>query len=113
VNYLDNDPSVELDKRFYYGTLAYRLTEKLLCYGGYWDTEQQLTELAIVNGTTQIVTGEVDLDIWTLGVAYQLLDVLTLKAQTGIIDTDIFLEFDTYNESDNFSHWSLAVSVMF
>jgi hypothetical protein len=60
-----------------------------------------------------LYNGEIDMDIWTVGLAYDLLDVLKLKAQLGIVDIDVDFQGDIYKIRDNFNHYSVAISIMF
>ena len=115
VKYNDHDPKLDIDKKFYYGTFGYRITERWFAYAGYWDTFQHFVDVSPGDGgfTLEVDNGDVDMDIWTVGFSYNILEVLVLKAQYGYIDIDIVIPNGVYEEYRNFSHWSAAISIMF
>jgi hypothetical protein len=120
--YVDYDlgfESIEIDRRFYYGTLGYRINEPLFVYASYWDTFEHALDPYEVNGEIRVLNSESDIDVWTVGLSYHILDNLALKAQFASVEVKRFAE----NVDPEFpfpgdlkvrwQHYGAAISVMF
>jgi len=115
----DGPPRLGLDRTFYYATLSYPITERLLAYGSYWYS----TERFLVEVLSRSYHEEVNVQVFTGGVRYALLqdadgfDRITLKAQYAFaeIDEDVDVTVSVVNlEQDNHLHvFGVAVSVLF
>ncbi len=77
-----NESEVALERNFYYATLGYRFTEELYIYGTYWDLSDKLQ---ILDRDVE----SVDIEVWSAGLAYNLNDRITLKAQYAIADVAV------------------------
>lgn len=114
VVYDDGWDELEADRRFYYVTLGYSLSERLFLYGSYWESEEEYTIIdeisnAVFGDDLEFTTGEFDIRVPVAGLSYRLSDRITLKAQFARpklkSNTPQFLISDTEN------FYSLAVSV--
>lgn len=72
VTYDDDYANFDGDKVFYYGTLGYQFTERLFAYGSYWVTQENAFPIA-----------DSDFKAPTVGVTYDLTELIVLKAQYG------------------------------
>jgi len=99
VMYDDDHPGLNLDKRFYYGTLGYSLSEKLFIYGSYWATSEEFLPF-----------GDRDFNVETAGIAYALFDGLVFKAQYARADIS---STRPRREELNIDFYGLAFSVVF
>jgi hypothetical protein len=93
--------------------LGYYWTEKLFIYGSYWITKSKITILYL-DGDYGL---EEEILVPNFGITYNLTDRIRMKAQYARVKTN-----DTLREAppsmltkkeDNFSVYSLAVSVFF
>lgn len=110
VSYDDDMPGISQDKWFYYGTLGYRATERLLLYGSYWITNE--------HGFGQIEAQQVSsvkqrVEVPTIGVSYQLRESIMLKAQYAPVNIDLEVPSMGLAETFEFRHLSTAISVVF
>ena len=97
-----SDIGLDMDLYFWYGTLGYFVTDRLLVYGSYWTNWEWHTVLGErLRARVNIPTG---------GASYMLNDMMTLKAQYAYVD------IDAHGRSlfpAEFGHFSTAVSVVF
>lgn len=103
----DKPERVDLDLSFYYFNLGYRVTDRLLVYGGYWLTRQK----------TRILRNHeiVEVRVPDVGVAYMLEDQITLKAQYAHVgvDNDYSFPDQAFKGTSTFDYATVAVSVTF
>lgn len=109
VAYDDDTPGLSFDKEFYYATLGWRLWERLLVYGSYWLTEEEIVD----DDDGTVVVGQQHVEVPTAGAALQVSDRIVAKAQFAPVDLDgrarnLGLEYDV-----GFNHLSASVSVVF
>ena len=107
-------PRLELDLDFYYWTLGYNLSEQLLAYITYWDTEAH----QVVESSTTSPEDEVheDIRVYSAGASYSVGERIRLKAQYArVIDDDRLRYFSTgtTEKKNRFGVSSVAVSVLF
>ena len=96
----DNQGTIfEMDRRFYYGTLGYQINNELFSYLSYWFLKEKYEPI-----------GTHAFKVLTPGLAYNLSEIITLKAQFARIffETTGFLQPNV-----NFNYYSTAVSVYF
>ncbi len=98
VKYDIDRPEIEVDQTFFYGTLGYYFSERLLAYGSYWVAHADF-----------LPVGEDGFQVPTLGITYNLNDMIILKAQTARVHS----EASNREVDENFYYSSLAVSVVF
>ena len=110
VSYDDDLPEISEDKRFYYATLGYRATERLVLYGSYWVTDDHSTEQF---GPQQASVLEQRVEVPTVGISYQLRESIMLKAQYAPVDIDARVRSLDLEQETEFDHLSTAVSVVF
>lgn len=105
--YFDEPSEIDLDLAFYYFTVGYRLTERLVAYAGYWTSEER----ARIFRTRESLNVRTP----TIGVAYTIEDQITLKLQYGHVDVDedATLPSGDFTGTNTFDHFSVAVSVAF
>lgn len=114
VRYDDEFPEVSIDKEFYYATLGYRATERLLLYASYWLNQEDFTQdLRTISESRPIQSGTGEITVPTVGLSYNLNDRITFKAQfarpdieSNIPDVGIFQEIE-------YNFYSTAVSIFF
>lgn len=99
VTYDDDHPRLHIDKKFYYGTLGYHLTEKLFAYGGYWFI-----------GDNALPEEDLDVIAPTVGVAYNFSEAIFLKTQYGPVRFETSSPAPSENRAD---YYYLAISVVF
>jgi hypothetical protein len=99
VTYDDDHPALNIDKKFYYGTLGYHFTERLFAYGGYWFT-----------GANSLPTQDLDIIAPTIGAAYNFSEAIFVKAQYGPVRFETSQPKASENRAD---YYFLAVSVIF
>ena len=99
VTYDDDVPSLQLDKKFYYGTLGYRFTERFFAYGSYWVTEEDYFPVT-----------DQDFEARTFGATYGLNEIIFMKAQYGRAYFKSSFPNEQKYKSD---YYFLAVSVVF
>lgn len=89
---------VDFDKRFFYATLGYHLSERLLIYASYWDAH-----------ANALPTREEAFQVPTVGFTYEANEMVVFKAQTANAHFD-----DPYHLVDKtFNYTYCAVSVRF
>ena len=87
----DDPARLDLDRAFYYGTLGYAPTERLLLYGSYWFTDQAL----FIRAPEREIEDQVDIAVWTLGARQSLVrddqgfDRVALKLQYAYVEIDV------------------------
>jgi hypothetical protein len=106
VDYDDDDPIVNVDKRFWYGTLSYRFNPKLLAYGTYWYLQQHMVQRTPPNN---YLVGKWQMAIPGVGVAYQMSDRVAFK---GAFARGI-QKWNIPQPEYSFNFYAVAVSVMF
>ena len=98
VLYNLDQAEVRIDQTFYYGTLGYHFSERLLVYASYW----------VAHANVQPIEEE-GFQVPTIGMAYNLNDMIILKAQLARVHSE-----DTNPVIDaNYDYSYLAVSVVF
>ena len=119
VAYDEDEPSLDIDKEFFYGTLGYQLTERVFVYATYWDTIQRLVVFEVdgPSGPIPVLPFEIDISVINAGVAFSPTDRIVLKAQGGPADvvrstTVIPFGDETRNKWD-FNIYAIAASVLF
>ncbi len=121
TSYDDDLPQVSLDKQFYYATLGYRFTDELFIYGSYWVVEEDFTRNFNVEDLPpecnltdpMLLTGVSDIIVPTFGLAYNLNDRITFKAQFALVDVDAEIPALRCKQQFEFNHYSIAASVFF
>lgn len=103
----DEPAEIDLDLTFYYVSAGYRFTERLLAYGGYWQSHEKTRLLQEHQ--------EVKVRVPNIGVAYILEEQITLKAQYAHVDVDVDVDVPSgdFGEVNTFDYFTLAVSVTF
>lgn len=103
----DEDPlDINNDKRFFYGTLGYQISDKLFAYASYWQVDQYFNR----REGAGFQAAKLKLEIPTGGVAYQVSDRITLKGAAARVRQQ--LDFEGYGKRV-FHFYTVAVSVMF
>jgi hypothetical protein len=117
VSLEERAPELHVDQQFYYGTLGYHISERLLFYGSYWVLKSAAFDLELAPGqtaigpTTRVVANEEIIDIPTVGISFGLQDGLVFKAQYASITLHRKLEgVETTNGTDLYA---MALSVVF
>jgi len=98
VRYDFNDPDINFDERFIYGTLGYHFSERFFVYGSYW-----------VAHANYLPYGDEGFYVPTFGVTYSLNDVIILKAQTA----ELHSKRSNPVEKSNSDYTYFAISVVF
>jgi hypothetical protein len=80
VFYDDDEPDLDVDKSFFYMTVAYTFWERLLVYFGYMELKSNLTIL-VSPGAGESPISELTSKVPNFGVSFALNDRLKLKAQ--------------------------------
>lgn len=103
----DEPVGEEVNLDFYYVTLGYRVTDRLLCYGGYWLSQERI-DVPKVNTAS-------DVTLPGLGLAYVLEDQITLKGQWAKVTIKDVIESGSESTTilSKFNYYTLAVSVTF
>ncbi len=109
VFYDEDEPNLDVDKNFFYMTLAYTFWDKLLVYVSYWELKSNLT-YPDPPGSTDFRIAELTSKIPNLGVSYALNDRVKLKAQLAGGESTTIPEGIV---ADEFDFLGLAVSVRF
>ena len=99
VTYDDNHPMLDVDKKFYYGTLGYHFTERLFAYGGYWFI-----------GANSLPEQDLDIIAPTVGLAYNFSEAIFVKTQYGAVRFETSKPVVSSNRAD---YYYLAISVIF
>jgi hypothetical protein len=110
VSYDDDLPQISEDKRFYYATLGYRVSERWLLYGSYWVTREHSTE-RIEPEPVGILKQRVIVP--NAGFSYQIRDSILIKAQYAPVDIEARFAPLDLAEDIEFDHLSASLSVMF
>ncbi len=114
VTYDDDFPEVSLNKRFYYATLGYQFSEPLFVFISYWLTEQDFPITVPGEGeTSRLETVKNDVRVPNIGLAYNLNDRITMKAQFAPVEIENKTDIPFFPQKFNFNHYSMAVSVFF
>jgi hypothetical protein len=108
VVYDEGTDQVDFDKKFFYGTLGWNVTEPLFLYASYWQTEEHNTEI-IENDFLKFL---VDVEVVTGGLSYNLSDRIALKGQVAIVMINSDLPPSFFSGTD-FEVYSLAISIFF
>lgn len=99
VWYATGSSRVDYDRRFFYATLGYHLSERLLIYASYWDA----------HANARPIKNEEAFQVPTLGFAYEANELLVVKVQSANAHFD-----DEYHRIDKtFNYTYCAVSVRF
>jgi len=109
VFYDEGTETVEVDKRFLYGTLGWQTTEQLFVYGSYWYTLEHRVEAELDSSITKYT---VDTNVITGGASYNLSDRITLKAQVARVDVSSNLPLSLFPGTD-WLVYSAAISIFF
>lgn len=93
--------NVDFDQRFFYATLGYRVSERMLAYVSYWDAHARSLPIA-----------EEGFQVPTLGVAYDVNEMIVIKFQTAGV------QFERENRNtpkfeNTYNYTYCAVSVRF
>ncbi|MGH7455376.1 MAG: hypothetical protein ACRENG_28745 [bacterium] len=99
VTYDDDHPELDIDKKFYYGTLGYHFTERLLAYGGYWFI-----------GENALPVRDLDIIAPTVGAAYNFSEAIFIKTQYGPVRFEASTPATWQERAD---YYYLAISVIF
>lgn len=99
VTYDDDIPELNIDKKFYYGTLGFQLTERFLAYGGYWFI-----------GENALPLRDLDIIAPTVGAAFNLSEAIFVKAQYGPVRFETSKPAASEMRAD---YYYLAISVIF
>ena len=110
VAYDDDIDEIEFDKKFYYATLGFHVTEKLFTYASYWVSDEEFV-VPVSTPHPKLTTGTIEISLPNWGISYTLSDRITLKAQyaTG----EIKIESEPLNEEQDVDYYSVAVSTFF
>jgi len=95
----DNETIFDLDKRFYYGTLGYEVSDELFSYLSYWFVKEEYKPY-----------GSYNFKVITPGLAYNINEIITLKAQYARV---MFQSSGYLKPGPDFSYYTTAVSVYF
>jgi hypothetical protein len=101
VNYDFDQPEINFDQRFYYGTLGYYFSERLFVYASYWYAHANVQPLF-----------DEGFHVPTLGVTYHLNDMIVLKAQSAQVKSETTDPAEPTQKA-NFDYSFFAVSVVF
>ncbi len=99
VTYDDDIPELNIDKKFYYGTLGFQLTERFLAYGGYWFI-----------GENALPLRDLDIIAPTVGAAFNLSEAIFVKTQYGPVRFETSRPAASETRAD---YYYLAISVIF
>ncbi len=119
VSYDEDEPDLNVDKTFFYGTLGLQLTEQVFVYATYWDTLQRQVAFNVdgPDGLIPVFPLEIDIEVIQAGVAYTPNDRITLKAQAGPVDVVQSVTVVPFGDIDRitseFNIYSIAASVLF
>jgi hypothetical protein len=107
VTYDDDQPQLDGNKEFYYGTLGFHFIERLFVYGGYWVTRQNA-----------LPAQEQDILALTPGLTYNFNETIFIKAQYGRVHFEGFTtrppDFTRRIPIDmNANYYFLAISAVF
>lgn len=80
VEYDDDNPDINNDKTFYYGTLGYNVSEKVFVYASYWEIKQHFNQR---DASGDFLSADLQLKIPNGGVAFEMTDRITFKAATA------------------------------
>ena len=119
VSYDEDEPDLNVDKTFFYGTPGLQLTEQVFVYATYWDTLQRQVAFNVdgPDGLIPVFPLEIDIEVIQAGVAYTPNDRITLKAQVGPVDVVQSVTVVPFGDIDRitseFNIYSIAASVLF
>lgn len=113
VRYDEDIENANLDIDFYYGTLGYRIKEKLFIYASYWDTRLDLTYAALLDDEILLFVVDADLNVPNIGFAYYINDKITLKGHFAKIEEINKIPALQIFEKDKFYHLNAAISIFF
>ncbi len=119
ISYDDDEPDLNVDKAFFYGTLGFQLTEQVFVYATYWDTLRRQVEFNIhgPDGLIPVFPSEFEIEVIQAGVAYTPNDRITFKAQAGPVDLTQSVTVVPFGDIDRiteeFNLFSIAASVFF
>jgi hypothetical protein len=99
VTYDDDHPELDIDKKFYYGTLGFHFTERFFAYGGYWFI-----------GENALPERDLDVIAPTVGAAYNFSEAIFVKAQYGPVRFETSKPRVSENRAN---YYYLAISVIF
>jgi len=108
VFYDEGSEVIDVDKRFFYGTLGWNITEKLLVYASYWYTQEHDAELIDEEFLKYIN----NVHVYTGGASYNLSDRIVLKGQIAHPDIDSTVPKSLY-PGESFEVYALAISIFF
>lgn len=98
VQHDEEVPGFDLDRRFYYGTLGYRLSDYWQVYGSYWYTNEKFNE-----------DEHARVNVPNFGLAYNVNDRIICKAHYAYVTiTDVPIQNDT-----SFHFLAVAMSVFY
>jgi hypothetical protein len=87
VDYDDRTIDWNVDKEFYYATLGYQLTDRLLIYGSYWYTRENFIHFTYDEGEELIFErADFEIIVPNVGLAYTYSDRMTFKLQFAHVD---------------------------
>lgn len=121
VRYDDDAPGFSINKKFLYGTLGYHISDPWFVYAGYWFLEENdivpnpsnPPDPLNPSAPNRFVAATGSSDVFTAGMAYNLNDRVTLKAQYGRVDFTQKAPSLSIFEGQGFDHLSVAASVFF
>jgi hypothetical protein len=115
VIYDDDIEEMNFNKKFIYGTVGYRLIEKVFIYGSYWFTDENYTLVEPkLNGSAteyEISHGDIDIVVPNMGIAYNFNDRITFKSQ--LAKARIIGDNPDILTDQNQKYFAIAVSVIF
>ena len=109
VYYDEDEPDFDVNKSFFYMTVAYTFWEKMMVYVSYWELNTNLT-YPDPPGSTDFAIAELTSRVPNIGVSYALNDRIRLKAQYVRGETTTIPEGVV---TEKFEFLGLAVSVWF
>lgn len=109
VFYDEDEPNLDVDKSFFYGTVAYTFWDRLLIYASYMELKSNLT-IPVSPGAAEFEIVELTSRVPNVGISYMLTDRLKLKAQFAGGETTTHPEGAV---EEKFDFLGLAVSARF
>ena len=100
----DDSPDFDVDKMFYYGTLGYQISDRLLVYYSHMRTEENLLIRPLNSGISVKVT------VKGFGSAYDFNERIRLKIQYGAVNINVQ---NLPEQGEKFDYYSAAISVFF
>ncbi len=119
VSHDEDEPELNVDNEFFYGTLGAQANERLFVYASYWNTVQREVafDIRTSDGIIPVFPIIVDIESIQVGVAFSPNERITLKAQGGpveVVQRATVIPFgDITSRQWDFSIYGVAASVLF